>query len=137
MKKKFKKIEKIQKKRQNSHGKKTISRAEIAKLSSEYYTLIPHSFGFSVPPPINKRSMIKKEMELLESLSEIQIATHILSEHKKIKQKHIIDEYFETLNCQCQPLNTDDTEFKIIQKYVKTNHCVTHNSYTLEVKILT
>lgn len=34
--------------------------------SSQFYTLIPHDFGFKVPPSINSKDMLEKEEELLK-----------------------------------------------------------------------
>merc|ERR1711959_652636 len=38
----------------------------LNSLSSEYYTLIPHDFGFKVPPEINTQEMLEAEQELLK-----------------------------------------------------------------------
>ncbi|CAJ1401355.1 unnamed protein product [Effrenium voratum] len=38
----------------------------LVDLSSEYYTLIPHDFGFKVPPVINTKEMLEAEEELLK-----------------------------------------------------------------------
>lgn len=40
--------------------------AELQNLSSEFYTLIPHDFGFKVPPTINTPDMLEAEEELLK-----------------------------------------------------------------------
>eukprot|EP00434_Breviolum_minutum_P001435 symbB.v1.2.001263.t1/scaffold65.1/size366479/10 len=39
---------------------------DVLDLSSEYYTLIPHDFGFKVPPVINTKEMVEAEEELLK-----------------------------------------------------------------------
>jgi len=39
---------------------------ELQNLTSQYYTLIPHNFGFSLPPTINNTDMIESENELLK-----------------------------------------------------------------------
>mmetsp|Transcript_33218 Transcript_33218/g.71213 ORF Transcript_33218/g.71213 Transcript_33218/m.71213 type:complete len:578 (+) Transcript_33218:72-1805(+) len=39
---------------------------KIAAFSSQFYTLIPHDFGFKVPPPINTPEMLEAEEELLK-----------------------------------------------------------------------
>lgn len=39
---------------------------QLVDLSSEYYTLIPHDFGFKVPPAIKTREMLEAEEELLK-----------------------------------------------------------------------
>merc|ERR1711988_494492 len=40
--------------------------AELESLSSEFYTLIPHNFGWKKPPTINSSDMLQAEMELLK-----------------------------------------------------------------------
>lgn len=39
---------------------------QLQDASSEYYTLIPHNFGFKVPPAITSREMLEAEEELLK-----------------------------------------------------------------------
>ena len=40
--------------------------AAINELSSQFYTVIPHSFGRSVPPSINTRELIQQKTEMLQ-----------------------------------------------------------------------
>jgi poly [ADP-ribose] polymerase 2/3/4 len=52
-----------------------MSRSEaLADLTSRYYTIIPHIFGRAKPPVINNVGRLKREAELIESLSEMEIA---------------------------------------------------------------
>ena len=44
-------------------------RQAVEQFSNSYYTLIPHSFGRDRPPLISDSERLKKEVELLESLS--------------------------------------------------------------------
>ena len=44
-------------------------RQAVEQFSNSYYTLIPHSFGRDRPPIIQDQERLKKEIELLESLS--------------------------------------------------------------------
>jgi len=46
-------------------GAKSVG-AQLQALSSEFYTLIPHDFGFKVPPAIATRDMLEAEEELLK-----------------------------------------------------------------------
>jgi|Transcript_52970 predicted DNA-binding WGR domain protein len=46
--------------------KKSPNRTQIDKLSSEYYTLVPHNFGRQRPPPIATNDMLQAEVELLK-----------------------------------------------------------------------
>src|SRR5690349_23090338 len=47
---------------------------QLQELSSDFYTVIPHSFGMKVPPVINTAPMVKTKLEMLEALGEIEIA---------------------------------------------------------------
>jgi len=75
--------------------------------SSKFYTLIPHEFGFQKMQSflIKDLNLLKKKVELVESLSDIQIATKILDETKETND--IIDQYYKRLECDITPLNSD------------------------------
>lgn len=49
-------------------------------LSDAFYTVIPHNFGRNRPPVINTDQQLKKEIALLESLSDMEIASGIMKE---------------------------------------------------------
>ena len=55
----------------------------INEISSSYYTYIPHSCGRNRPPIICNDDILKKEIELLESLSDMSIAEEIMKEAKE------------------------------------------------------
>ena len=46
-------------------------------LSNSFYSLIPHAFGRNRPPVINTQDMLKREVDLLESLSDMKDASNI------------------------------------------------------------
>jgi len=54
----------------------------IQEITNSYYTYIPHSFGRNRPPLISNDGMLKKEVELLESLSDMSIAQEIMKDAK-------------------------------------------------------
>merc|ERR1719245_1533090 len=64
-----------------------VNRYALTQLSSTYYTLIPHEFGYRIPPPINSEILLKKEMKLIEALSEIEVASRLLSKDKNGKKE--------------------------------------------------
>jgi poly [ADP-ribose] polymerase 2/3/4 len=53
-----------------------------SQLSDAFYTVIPHSFGRNRPPVISDEALLKKEIALLESLSDMEIASGIMKEAK-------------------------------------------------------
>ena len=52
----------------------------VAELTNSYYTTIPHSFGRKRPPMINSDERLKREVKLLESLSDMEIANEIMKD---------------------------------------------------------
>ena len=59
---------------------KTDFKQAIEEISNSFYTTIPHSFGRNRPPLISTENMLKREIELLESLSDMEIANEIMKD---------------------------------------------------------
>lgn len=53
------------------------------QLSNLYFTIIPHAFGRDRPPVIQTKVMLKKEIELLESLGDMKAAELLMKTYKK------------------------------------------------------
>ena len=49
-------------------------------LSSKYYTVIPHDFGRNRPTPISSEAQLRVEMDLVETLGNMQISNKVLNE---------------------------------------------------------
>lgn len=79
--------------------------AAIAELSDAYYTVIPHVFGRNRPPVIGSDDRLKKEIALLESLSDMEIANELMKESKESKDDdgeaiHPSDQQYSRLGMQ-------------------------------------
>ena len=61
--------------------KGTATHATLGKLSSDFYSIIPHDFGFAKLSNfiINSREKLKEKLELVETLGDIQIAAEIMN----------------------------------------------------------
>jgi poly [ADP-ribose] polymerase len=111
---------------------------DLTALSSQFYTLIPHAFGMTVPPVINTPQMLQEKIQMLETLSDIHLA-NTLSKQSRQKQKHEvtkvhpIDAKYAQLKAKLIPLDAADPLYQIVTKYVQSTHGVTHNQYTLRV----
>ena len=55
----------------------------LEAISNSYYTVIPHSFGRARPPVVADENRLKREIELLESLSDMEIANTLMKEAKQ------------------------------------------------------
>lgn len=70
-------------------------------LSNQYFTLIPHVFGRSRPPVIGSLDLIKREVELLETLTDMEIANEIMKDAKASETGlHPLDVQFSGLGLQ-------------------------------------
>ena len=71
----------------------------VLEISNSYYSTIPHSFGRNRPPVISNNDMLKKEVELLESLSDMSIAEEIMKGAKDDSESsvHPLDNQYTAL----------------------------------------
>lgn len=105
---------------------------QLKELTNRFYTQIPHSFGHSLPPLLNNKKALQEKIEMLESLTDMEIASKIITKDENLTVNPVDDQY-SSLNCGLQALDHEDHDFKMIVDYVKLTHAPTHNSYSLEV----
>lgn len=137
------------------HLHKDTHRSILLKETSSFYTLIPHAYKVSVKPPtIDSVDMLKKKMDLLDMLSNIEVATKMLNEKesssgaaaegdetavlgedgKKVesnKIRHPLDSTFSQLKVKMNVMPRDGDVFRKVERYMTTTHAPTHTNYTL------
>ncbi|KAF8985684.1 hypothetical protein CPC16_008566 [Podila verticillata] len=113
-------------------------RNTLAELSSDFYTAIPHNFGRHTPPIIEDPPMLKKKLEMLESLGEIEIAQKLIKENKNLEKAldmNPLDHQFASLKLnKLEPMDKNSERFKLIEQYTKNTHGSTHNMYDLVIE---
>eukprot|EP00294_Goniomonas_avonlea_P012894 CAMPEP_0114554936 /NCGR_PEP_ID=MMETSP0114-20121206/8477_1 /TAXON_ID=31324 /ORGANISM="Goniomonas sp, Strain m" /LENGTH=645 /DNA_ID=CAMNT_0001740019 /DNA_START=6 /DNA_END=1943 /DNA_ORIENTATION=- len=92
--------------------------SKLAQYSGQFYTVIPHAYGRSTKPPvINTHEMLKSKMQMLEALSDIEIATHLMeAAEDEGGDKSLLDMNYKALKTEIEPV--DAKELADIQKYV-------------------
>jgi poly [ADP-ribose] polymerase len=111
------------------------ARAQVEELSDRYYSVIPHAFGRNRPPVIRDNDLLKKEIELLESLSDMKDAAAMLkSSLKDDGGVHQLDRQFNGLNMnEMSPLDRNAQEFTELETYLNNSKGATHHlSYKVE-----
>ena len=102
-------------------GKKTTG--DLAKLSGEFYTHIPHNFGFQKMSNfiINTVDMLKQKLDLIQTLVDIQVAHNIveLSSKKDEDDEAELDKNFKQLKCKIKHIKEKTETFEMINKYVQ------------------
>lgn len=97
---------------------------QISTLSNQYLSLIPHVVSRSSRPPVlSNMNLIKKEIELLEALTDMQLANDLMKEAKKTKDKadeaNLLDRQFQGLGLnEMEPVPTNSKEFKELEAYL-------------------
>jgi poly [ADP-ribose] polymerase 2/3/4 len=103
----------------------------LEDLSNRYFSTIPHSFGRNRPPVIQDDRLMKKEIDLIESLTDMQLANEIMKTAKGAKEKkdvHLIDRQYDGLGMQeMTPLSSSSNEFKNLQDYLIKSAGKTHS----------
>ncbi|KAJ5698679.1 hypothetical protein N7462_000684 [Penicillium macrosclerotiorum] len=105
----------------------------IESLSNRYFTTIPHVFGRNRPPILNSDAQIKKEIELLEALTDMDVANEILKDSKQVSDIHELDRQFQSLGMEeMTSLEHDSTEFHELSSYLLNSRGATHHlKYTI------
>lgn len=103
--------------------------AATEHLSNTYYSVIPHAFGRNRPPIIRDDNMLKKEIELLESLSDMKDAAEIMKIDRKSRDTvHPLDRQFKGLNLEeMSVLDHTSNEFNLLEKYLNDSRGSTHH----------
>ena len=71
----------------------------VLEISNSYCSTIPHSIGRSRPPVIKTNDLLKREVELLESLGDMSIAEEIMKGAKDDSERsvHPLDNQYTAL----------------------------------------
>jgi poly [ADP-ribose] polymerase len=104
------------------------SGAEVERLSNLYYSVIPHAFGRNRPPIILDNDHLKKEIELLESLSDMKEAAAMLKSTLQDGDGiHRLDKQFQGLNMnEMSPIDHKSQEFTELEAYLNDSKGDTH-----------
>ncbi|XP_064402678.1 uncharacterized protein LOC135348405 isoform X3 [Halichondria panicea] len=108
--------------------------SKILDYTNKFYTLVPHDFGMTKPPPLNSEEVIKIKTQMLDNLLEIEVAYSLLKQEDGVSGgKDPLDLHYEQLKTKMDVLPKSSDEFSMLQEYVSNTHAVTHSQYSLEV----
>ncbi|XP_057963916.1 poly [ADP-ribose] polymerase 2 [Malania oleifera] len=110
------------------------NRKNLEQLSGEFYTVIPHDFGFKKMREfvIDTPQKLKRKLEMVEALGEIEVATKLLEDDIGMQEDPLFSHY-QRLHCQLTPLDADSEEFSMIARYMQNTHAKTHGNYTVDI----
>ncbi|XP_050364679.1 poly [ADP-ribose] polymerase 2 [Argentina anserina] len=110
------------------------NRKTLEQLSGEFYTVIPHDFGFKKMSNfvIDTPQKLKQKLEMVEALGEIEVATKLLNNDAGTQEDPLYSNY-QSLRCELTPLGADSDEFDMVSKYLHNTHAKTHSGYAVNV----
>lgn len=107
----------------------------VETATGQFYTLIPHDFGFRRPPLINSVQLLKSKIEMLDALSQLAISSTLL-DAGPVDIENPLDKAYNSLSCQLTPLPPSSPEFQRVVEFA-TNTCgKTHMLYSLRVELV-
>lgn len=110
----------------------------IEELSSQFYTVIPHNFGFQNMSNfiIRTPEQLKDKLLMVESLEDIEVAHRILESKSDKEEENPIDRKYRNLKCQLTPLAEGSETWQMIAEYIENTHASTHSNFKLQLKTL-
>ncbi|KAM0283769.1 hypothetical protein ACHAQH_002359 [Verticillium albo-atrum] len=104
--------------------------AATEHLSNTFYSIIPHDFGRNRPPIIATARQLKREIDLLESLSDMKAAADIMKMDRKNTNGsdiHPLDKQFQALGLdEMTALPPKSSEFQQLSDYLTETRGDTH-----------
>lgn len=100
-------------------------------LTSEYYSIIPHVFGRTRPTVINNQELLKKELNLVAALGDMEIAHKLINTITKVDDdgnpSNPLDAHFHSLGLQyMDPVARNSSEFEALARYISDTQGHTH-----------
>ncbi|RDB29175.1 Poly [ADP-ribose] polymerase 2 [Hypsizygus marmoreus] len=113
-------------------------RAACEQLSGAYYSIIPHDFGRQRPIVIENAMLLKKELDLVDALGDMEIASKLISStiqaDENGKPLNPLDAHFRSLSLShMEPIKSDSQEFKHLEAYARDTHGATHRHMQVTV----
>ncbi|KAL6505035.1 Poly [ADP-ribose] polymerase 2 [Orobanche gracilis] len=108
-------------------------RKTLEQLSGEFYTVIPHDFGFKKTSlfVIDTPQKLKNKLEMVEALGEIEVAMKVIGDDTNMEDPLYCQ--YRRLHCDLVPLEVHSEEFSMIQKYTRNTHAKTHSNYDVDI----
>ncbi|KAL8900699.1 MAG: hypothetical protein Q9207_005566, partial [Kuettlingeria erythrocarpa] len=110
----------------------------IEDFSNQYYSTIPHNFGRNRPVPIDDQDTLRREIAMLDTLSDMEVANNIMKtttdKKKEADAVNMLDKRFEELKMdEMTPLEHKSDEYKMLADYLVKSSGQTHGfRYHLE-----
>lgn len=98
-----------------SEAVKKKNKDDLTKLSSEFYTLIPHDFGFQKMSNfiLDNDEKVKEKIKMLETISDLKITSKLLDQ-KADDNESVLDQNYKKLGCSIKTVDPKSAEHKLL-----------------------
>ena len=107
----------------------------LLNLSSKFFTMIPHDFGFKKMSNfiINNKDILKNKIEMIDSLINMKVVTKIIDDENKNQndENDLISIYYNKLHCEIKHISPNEKIYSILSEYLKNT-----SKYYSNIKIL-
>ncbi|EJD55242.1 PARP-domain-containing protein [Auricularia subglabra TFB-10046 SS5] len=106
--------------------------AALNTLTGTYYSIIPHVFGRNRPPTINDKEKLKRELDLVDALGDMEIASKLISDtaprNKQGALVNPLDAHLASLELSfIEPVPRDSKEWESLERYAHETQGKTHS----------
>lgn len=87
-------------------------------LSGDFYSLIPHDFGFQKMANfvLDNEEKVKDKLKMLETISDMKITSKLIDE-KKDDNESVHDQNYKKLGCSIEPVSKSGADYKLLTEY--------------------
>ena len=116
----------------------TSQQEAIEDFSNKYYSTIPHEFGRNRPPMIDNNDILRSEIAMLDTLTDMEVANGIMKttgdKKKDAESVNLLDKRFQELKMnEMTPLDHKSSEYKALADYLVKSSGTSHGiRYRLE-----
>ncbi|TCD65883.1 hypothetical protein EIP91_002043 [Steccherinum ochraceum] len=116
----------------------------VQQLTDRYYSIIPHVFGRNRPTVISDMGLLKRELDLVDALGDMEVASKLISSSTLTDDNgnplNPLDAHFRSLRLSTMdPVSRSSKEFVGLEAYTRDTHGHTHgfsvslmNAYRVE-----
>ncbi|OWM75258.1 hypothetical protein CDL15_Pgr023779 [Punica granatum] len=106
----------------------SVKESLLIDASNRFFTMIP-----SIHPHVIKdEDDFQSKVKMLEALQDIEVASRLVG--FDIDSEDSIDDKYNKLHCQINPLPHDSEDYQSIEKYLHKTHAPTHTDWALELE---
>lgn len=116
--------------------KKKKSTSNIQYYSNQFYTLIPHNFGFQKMSNfvIDTPKKVQDKLDFLDTLRNMKITKSIQEDTKNSNSLNIIEANYKKLKCNVTPVAQGSDTWNICDQYLQTSNPPGHRDYHIKLE---